>query len=735
MSKFSKVICVLAILFTVISISTAYRMQRTSETIYEHPYTVSNSARAMRSRLLDMKRFVNIFLTYDFVSEDNAHQLFEERYKLQNEAIDVLYDRYLGPEEDLNALRSAFDALMACQEEAIQFVPNHTEKEITKYIEENVYPRYDAVNDCLSTIIDFADNKIYTLTEQSEQTSILYMALAVIMALVIISLTIYSNLMEQKSREELVKREELQDALLLAQKASNAKRDFLARMSHEIRTPMNVVIGMTAIAGSHLNDPKRVEDCLSKIAFSSKHLLSLINDVLDMSKIEDDKLTISREPFDLCELIESNVALIYSQTEAKGVSFECNVKDVELETYIGDSLRVNQILLNILSNAVKFTPSGGSIRLDIKQINMKNGTVRLQFVISDTGIGMSEEFLQRIFSPFEQADGSTAQKYGGTGLGMAITHNLVGLLGGSIHVKSQLGEGSTFTVELPFDIPEKLNEPRKWQLDPLQVLVVDDDQDTCTHTSLLLERMGISAQWVDSGLEAVKLVLKAHEERQDYDVCLVDWQMPGMDGVEVTRRIRDTVGPDTLIIIISAYDWSEIEVEARKAGVNAFISKPLFESTLYSTLVSVMDPEAQLETKSQTHSGIYKDRHILVAEDNELNREIAIELLKETGAQIDCAVNGQDALDQFLASSRGYYDLILMDIQMPIMNGYEATKLLRSSSHPDAKKVPILAMTANAFREDVEDAYNAGMTGHLAKPIDVAHLYEVLRKILEPSQM
>lgn len=733
LSKTAITICMIAVLFAVISVYSSNMMRVTAKNMYEHPYTVTNTARGMRSRLLDMKRFVGIFLTTGFENDKNARQLFEERYEMQRDAIDILYNRYLGPMEDIEALENAMNDLILIQEEALQFIAQQpAEKEILSFIDKSVHPRYDAVNDCLDVIINSSDNKIYNLTKRSTRTAMVSMGTAFFLTVMIVFLTIYSNRVERKNIRVLTMRErELQDALFLAQKANNAKKDFLSHMSHEIRTPMNVIIGMTTIAGTHLNNQKRMEDCLSKIAFSSRHLLSLINDILDMSKIEEGKMTINHEPFRLQQLTESIISVIHSQTIGQGKKFKCDVEDVTQEIFVGDFMRVNQILLNLLSNAVKFTHEGGSIRLGIRQINRKNNRVYLQFDVSDTGIGMSEEFLERLFTPFEQADSKISQKYGGTGLGMAITHNLVEMLGGTIRVKSKPQEGTTFTVKLPFDLPQEAVERKKWQLDTLKLLVVDDDEDACTHAGLLLKRMGIDAQWVKFGCEAVRIVLEAHDTGADYDVCIIDWQMPDLNGVEVTRQIRKKLGKDTLIIIISAYDWSEIEEEARKAGANAFISKPLFESTLYNVLLSVLASEPSGGKLAETESNICLGKRILLVEDNELNQEIAAELLKGTGGQIECAGNGKEALERFLSSPLGYYDLILMDVQMPVMDGYSATRQIRSSSHPDAKTIPVVAMTANTFSEDVDASYEAGMNGHIPKPIEVKTLYQTIAELFE----
>ena len=525
----------------------------------------------------------------------------------------------------------------------------------------------------------------------------------------------------------------LSDALESARNANVAKSNFLSHMSHEIRTPMNAIIGMTTIAMSRLDDRARLEDCLGKIAQSSRHLLGLINDVLDMSKIEGGRLSIAHEPFNFRLSLQGIVNLIQPQIQEQGQNFEVSLSEVDEEELNGDAMRLNQILINLLSNAVKFTPRGGSIRLDIRQVHKNRNNVRFRFIIRDTGIGMSEEFISRLYMPFEQATASTASKFGGTGLGMAITQNLVSLLGGMISVKSKEGRGTEFTVELPFGLSGRQTSRELSALDPLKVLVVDDDPGTCEHASLLLGRMGLRARWVLAGKEAVDLILRARECGDDYDVCLIDWQMPDMDGVETARRIRREVGPDTLIIIISAYDWSPIEREAREAGVTAFINKPFFASTLHDTLLSITrhaPAKAEVSVPNRREYD-FSGRRILLVEDNEFNREVAKEFLEMTGAAVECAGDGREALEKFTSSEPGHYALILMDVQMPVMSGYEATRAIRASDHAEAETIHILAMTANAFSEDIAAAVAAGMNGHLAKPIDVAALYRLIASHLE----
>ena len=491
---------------------------------------------------------------------------------------------------------------------------------------------------------------------------------------------------------------------------------------------MNAIIGMTTIAAAHIGDDARIEDCLGKITFSAKHLLSLINDILDMSKIEDGKLTVNHEPFYLQQILESITTIIYPQAAAQGIEFRVAVHGILEDELLGDAMRVSQILLNLLSNAVKFTPQNGKVQLEIRQLTRKSNAATLQFIVSDTGRGMSEEFLSRLYEPFEQENSK-----GGTGLGMPITKNLVGLLGGTISVRSQMGRGTVFTVELPFEFSSQ-NKPLLYPaMETLRVLVSDDDPDDCAYASLLLKKFGIHAKWVLSGAEAVSEIRTAYQRGSGYDICLIDWKMPDMNGIETTRRIRSIVGPDTLIIILTAYDYSEIEAEARQAGADLFLSKPLFASSLYNTLMAATGlgqtlPKPAAIVKPTLLAG----HHILVVEDNELNLEIAVELLKMAGARVSCAASGKQALEWFCSAEGRTCEMILMDIQMPGMDGYQTTRKIRSSNAPNAASIPIIAMTANAFQEDVAAAMDAGMNAHIAKPIDVTALYRTLEAILNP---
>lgn len=547
---------------------------------------------------------------------------------------------------------------------------------------------------------------------------------------IFIDITDVTELREMQ-RKLTAQAEALKDALAVAEHANHAKSEFLSRMSHEIRTPMNAIIGMTTIAAAYIEDRKRVEDCLEKIGYSSKHLMTLINDVLDMSKIDEGKMQIAHETFNLETVAESVTSIVYPQAAAKGITFSVPLIDLDDTVLIGDELRLNQVLLNLLSNSLKFTPEGGTIRLEIRQLQHKTDRVRLRFTVSDTGIGMSEAFQSHIFNPFEQESAAIGQKYGGTGLGMPITKNLVTLMGGTISVKSKLNQGSSFIIELDFDLPdnhEGIQDQKPYVLQTLKVLIADDDRDSCIHASLLLQNLGIKSDWVQTGKECVEKIYSAHRTGDDYDVCLVDWRMPDIDGIEATRRMREIAGPDSLIIIITAYDWGAIEKNARAAGANAFLAKPIFASTLYNALLSMTGIEKAVMrpgSGDNFHRPDLAGHHVLLVEDNDINREIAMELLKMTDITVDYANNGQEAVEQFLHHGDSY-DLILMDVQMPVMDGYRATEAIRRSPHPKALTIPIIAMTADAFHEDVVRASDAGMDGHLAKPIDPDLLYQTL---------
>ncbi len=534
-----------------------------------------------------------------------------------------------------------------------------------------------------------------------------------------------------KEREQEI-RLALRSASEAAEAANRAKSDFLARMSHDIRTPMNAIMGMTAVAAMHLDDQERLTDCLSKITISSRHLLALINDVLDMSKIESGKVTLSEEPFGMADLVESVVTIIKAQVSSKRQELKVHISDIAHEAVIGDTLRLRQVFVNILGNAVKFTPEGGTIVFSIRECpSLIHGMACYEFVCEDTGVGMDQEFLKTIFDPFSRAQQSVSQNIEGTGLGMSITRNIVRMMDGDIKVESQLGVGSKFTVQVHLRLQELADEDVGGLAD-LRVLVADDDQDSCVATCEILDSIGMRSEWVLSGEEAVERTLAASRTRNDYAAVILDWKMPGKDGVETAREIRTRVGDHVPIIILSAYDWTDIEAEARVAGIRAFIEKPLFRSRLVYVLKSVLDQggEEQKLAPAELEQADYKGKRVLLVEDNELNREIAQELLSCIGVTVDQAEDGRAAVEMVEKSPVGCYDLIFMDIQMPVMNGYEAARAIRELDRPDAGTVPIIAMTANAFADDIRQAHQAGMNDHVAKPVEVSKLLEALKKWL-----
>ena len=583
------------------------------------------------------------------------------------------------------------------------------------------------------TVIPYevVDTTVSSLVRQLNWNTVI-MLIVVVALLSAVFFAYYIN-MTRNERALRRTKDEAQEARRRAEDANLAKSEFLSRMSHEIRTPMNGIVGMTTIAMQNLRDPNKVGSCLKKVTLSSTHLLALINDVLDMSKIESGKVELRCERFDLRVFLESFGNIYYSQAKAKGVGYETVLLGEISEALVGDSLRLNQILSNLLSNALKFTPAGGSVRLRVCEINRGGPDavpLRMRFEVTDTGCGIAEENFGKIFESFEQEHAGVAQRYGGTGLGLSIVKRFCELMGGSVRVSSVLGKGSTFTVELPFDrAADERRAPVR--LKDMRVLVVDGDRDACEHIIALLGRMHVKSDWVDNGHQAVSRVEAAHSRGEDFDVCFIDRKMPDMDGLETARRIRAIVAEDITMVLITAYDAAEIEEEAQAAGVTDIIAKPLFASTIAEALSHAQQgrrPEGSVKASQVEFD--FHGKHILLAEDNEINREIAVELIGATGADIDPAEDGAKAVERFKDSDPGYYDLVLMDIQMPVMNGYEATRRIRAMERFDAKTVPIFAMTANAFAEDAIKSREAGMDAHISKPLDVKALYAQISEFL-----
>ncbi len=567
------------------------------------------------------------------------------------------------------------------------------------------------------------DDAVEHLGEQRQNTML--GACSIILAAVMVIFVLYYRMSQQQLRE-------LNRAEQAAVQANRAKSEFLSNMSHDIRTPMNGIVGMTAIAMADIEDTARVRDCLAKITLSSRHLLGLINDVLDMSKIESGKLSLNLNQVSLHETMDSIVNIIKPQIESRKQHFDIFIQDIKAEEVYCDSVRLNQVLINLLSNAVKFTPEEGTINVYLGQEDSPLGDhyVRCHFRVRDSGIGMTPEFQKTIFDTFTREKTAQVDRTEGTGLGMAITKCIVDAMGGTIELWSEPGSGSEFHVILDFE--KAVSKIEDMVLPPWRMLVVDNNMDLCLSAVSSLKEIGIDAEWATDGRTAVDLVEKRHQEVRDYEIVLLDWRMPGMDGLQTAKEIRKILGDETPILIISAYDWSDIEKEAAEAGIHGFISKPLFKSNLFVGLRRYMlneavDEEQDLK-KEETES--FAGKRILLAEDNDLNWEIAEEILSEAGFELERAENGRICVEKFTESEEKYYDVILMDIRMPVMSGYDAAVEIRKLGRSDAG-LPIIAMTADAFSEDIERCRQCGMNEHVSKPIDVDRLIQLLRKYLK----
>lgn len=586
--------------------------------------------------------------------------------------------------------------------------------------------------------------KKITLTDFIKE-NLLVIAAVFITVFLIILLIVLSSLRRSRAAESKAKQaakksvelnkklqeshQELEVALMRAESANAAKTTFLNNMSHDIRTPMNAIIGFTSLAASHVNNKDKVKEYLSKISTSSEHLLSLINDILDMSRIESGKVKINENPLHLPDLLHDIRTIVQPNIASRQLDFLIDTVDVRDEDIIADKLRLTQVLLNILSNGIKFNKIGGTIGIRVKQLKTApKGYGSYQFIIRDTGIGMKPEFQEHIFESFSREETSTVSGIQGTGLGMAITKNIVDMMGGTITVKSEEGKGSEFVVNLTFKLNGEAKTYEKVEhLQGLKVLVADDDTDTCLSISSMLTEIGMRSEWTVSGKEAVIRAKHSMEMGDEFYAYIIDWLMPDMNGIETVRRIRRVIGDNSPIIILTAYDWSDVEEEAKEAGVTAFCEKPLFMSQLRDLLSNPVPVSNTAREKTPDKNG----RRILLVEDNELNQEIAQTILEDAGFVVETASNGMAAVEIIEQSAPGQYDLILMDIQMPVMNGYEAARRIRSMNRPEIATIPIVAMTANAFEEDREKSYEAGMNGHLAKPVSVETLMDMINKVMK----
>ncbi len=537
---------------------------------------------------------------------------------------------------------------------------------------------------------------------------------------------------DKEIRSEMEQRGLLKDALMQANRASKAKSVFLSNMSHDIRTPMNAIVGFTSLAMKHIDNRERMEEYLKKIMTSGNHLLSLINDVLDMSRIESGKIRLDEKACSLPEILHSICNIVQADVHAKQLELHIDTLDIRNEDIYCDKLRLNQVLLNLLGNAVKYTGAGGAINMRItEKAGAPDGFAQYEFSIKDNGVGMSDEFVEHIFEPFEREKNSTTSGIQGTGLGMAITKNIVDMMNGTIEVESELGVGSTFTVSFVFRTRKDEKEEQAIpELKNCRALVVDDDFNTCDSVSYMLGQIGLRAEWTLSGKEAVLRTKQASMRKDGYLVYIIDWLLPDMNGIEVTRRVRQVMGDNVPVIVLTAYDWSEIEEEAKEAGVTAFCSKPLFMSELRKCLRTVIGAEEQVEEEKEGGEVQFKAGRILLAEDNELNQEIAVEILGGAGFTTEVAENGKIAVEMLQRSDPGYYQLVLMDVQMPVMSGYEAVREIRQLENQRLAGIPVIAMTANAFEEDKQEALRNGMDGHIAKPINIELLFTTLNKVL-----
>lgn len=706
------------------------------ENIKEHPFPVAIAAGKMETNSRELRLTVERLCTDRTIDTlDEVKRGLAENQGSSNQALETIVSLYLTDPPAAVKLKEQYNDMLEQQEYLIELCEQDgvSDETVMLYVKENIIPLLDEIDTALEILIHNAILMFDTLYLQSlSYKRIMFILTTVLISVIVVTLLLYRYVLSKREVEAVALQKQIAVA---AQAANDAKSQFLSSISHDIRTPMNAIIGMTTIASTRLDDKERVKDCLNKIATSSRHLLGLINDVLDMSKIENGKFTINKEPVCLSDFMHDFISIIQPQVKAKHLELDLSILGIEDEIVITDSLRLHQIMQNIMSNAIKFTRENGKISLRMEQAPYdREGYSLYVFRFSDNGIGMSEEFQKVIFQPFERAATSTVSKTEGTGLGMSITKSIVDLMGGRISVTSRLNEGTTFTVSLPMQKEQQKECIATDLLKDLRCLIVDDDRDVCENTVLLLKEIGMHSEWVLNGADAVVYVESAHKRHLDYNAVILDWQMPDMDGIETARRIRNKVGDTLPIIILSAYDWTEIEDEAREVGITAFLAKPLFKSRLYETMRNTLMPTP--DTQMKQNGLIAHDKasgRILLVEDNTLNAEIAQTLLTDYGLHVDVASDGNEALEFFRADTNKY-DIIFMDVQMPVMDGYHATAAIRDLESKNSKHshTVIIGMSANAFKEDVDKALACGMDDYITKPIDIKKLQNLLRKFCEP---
>ena len=738
--KLAKVMAVFLLIllagYYIISVSYTNSIIGGLENIKEHPFPVAIAAGKMETNSRELRLTVERLCTDRTIDTlDEVKRGLAENQGSSNQALETIVSLYLTDPPAAVKLKEQYNDMLEQQEYLIELCEQDgvSDETVMLYVKENIIPLLDEIDTALEILIHNAILMFDTLYLQSlSYKQIMFILTTVLISVIVVTLLLYRYVLSKREVEAVALQKQIAVA---AQAANDAKSQFLSSISHDIRTPMNAIIGMTTIASTRLDDKERVKDCLNKIATSSRHLLGLINDVLDMSKIENGKFTINKEPVCLSDFMHDFISIIQPQVKAKHLELDLSILGIEDEIVITDSLRLHQIMQNIMSNAIKFTRENGKISLRMEQAPYdREGYSLYVFRFSDNGIGMSEEFQKVIFQPFERAATSTVSKTEGTGLGMSITKSIVALMGGSISVTSRLNEGTTFTVSLPMQKEQQKECIATDLLKDLRCLIVDDDRDVCENTVLLLKEIGMHSEWVLNGADAVVYVESAHKRHLDYNAVILDWQMPDMDGIETARRIRNKVGDTLPIIILSAYDWTEIEDEAREVGITAFLAKPLFKSRLYETMRNTLMPTP--DTQMEQNGLIAHDKasgRILLVEDNTLNAEIAQTLLTDYGLHVDVASDGNEALEFFRADTNKY-DIIFMDVQMPVMDGYHATAAIRDLESKNSKHshTVIIGMSANAFKEDVDKALACGMDDYITKPIDIKKLQNLLRKFCKP---
>lgn len=705
--KLAKVMAVFLLIllagYYIISVSYTNSIIGGLENIKEHPFPVAIAAGKMETNSRELRLTVERLCTDRTIDTlDEVKRGLAENQGSSNQALETIVSLYLTDPPAAVKLKEQYNDMLEQQEYLIELCEQDgvSDETVMLYVKENIIPLLDEIDTALEILIHNAILMFDTLYLQSlSYKQIMFILTTVLISVIVVTLLLYRYVLSKREVEAVALQKQIAVA---AQAANDAKSQFLSSISHDIRTPMNAIIGMTTIASTRLDDKERVKDCLNKIATSSRHLLGLINDVLDMSKIENGKFTINKEPVCLSDFMHDFISIIQPQVKAKHLELDLSILGIEDEIVITDSLRLHQIMQNIMSNAIKFTRENGKISLRMEQAPYdREGYSLYVFRFSDNGIGMSEEFQKVIFQPFERAATSTVSKTEGTGLGMSITKSIVDLMGGSISVTSRLNEGTTFTVSLPMQKEQQKECIATDLLKDLRCLIVDDDRDVCENTVLLLKEIGMHSEWVLNGADAVVYVESAHKRHLDYNAVILDWQMPDMDGIETARRIRNKVGDTLPIIILSAYDWTEIEDEAREVGITAFLAKPLFKSRLYETMRNTLMPTP--DTQMEQNGLIAHDKasgRILLVEDNTLNAEIAQTLLTDYGVHVDVASDGNEALEFFRADTNKY-DIIFMDVQMPVMDGYHATAAIRDLESKNSKHshTVIIGMSANAFKE------------------------------------